>query len=209
LPSIETLFLFTGIAFLFGASPGPNFIFVLSRSIIYGTQNGIITTLGIGSGGLIYTLCAVLGVSALLATSELAFSIIKYLGASYLIYLGIAVFLDKNYAKSFTKNDTQKSSIKKMKAYRQGFITTMLNPKAGLYYISFIPQFIDTSLKNSELQLLILGTIQSLAAVIVYTFVALFAGKIGTLIKHNATFRKTQQILTGTTFILLGISVTY
>ncbi len=96
-----------------------------------------------------------------------------------------------------------------MKAYRQGFITTMLNPKAGLYYISFIPQFIDTSLKNSELQLLILGTIQSLAAVIVYTFVALFAGKIGTLIKHNATFRKTQQILTGTTFILLGISVTY
>ena len=206
MPSLETLILFTGIAFFFGASPGPNFIFVLSQSISYGSNVGIISTIGIGTGGVLYAVAAALGLSTILITSPTIFTVIKYLGAVYLAYLGIKILMDKNYAKGFQKQaNTHHQSY--VNAYKQGLTTTLLNPKAGLYYISFIPQFVDISLGNAATQLLILGIIQAFAAVSVYIALSLISATVGNLIQHNATFRKTQQIMAGITFILLGISV--
>ena len=204
MPTPSTLTLFAGIALLFAASPGPNFIFVLSRSLSYGRKEGFFSVLGIGLGALVHTAAAVLGISALLETSALAFSVVKYAGAAYLIYLGLKTLLQKSVE---AEPETARAPSSPWQAVRQGFVTMILNPKAALYYFSFLPQFVDSSLGTATLQLAVFGLMQGMAAVSVYALVALFAGSVGKLFKRHSGFRAAQRTLTGIIYLLLGASI--
>lgn len=203
MPAPNTLILFAGIALLFATSPGPNFVYVLSRSIGYGRKEGFISTLGIGTGALVHTATAVLGISALLTASTLAFNIVKYAGAAYLVYLGIKTLLRRNQLSSLEIDGKSGTAL----AYLEGLITMLLNPKAALYYFSFLPQFVDPNLGNASLQLTVFGLMQAFAAITVYTIVALFAGFVGEHIRKRRRFRQAQQRITGCTYLALGAGV--
>ncbi len=199
MPEPHTLLLFAVTALLFAASPGPNFIFVLSRSVSHGRTDGLMSVLGIGTGALFHTLAAVLGLSALLATSALAFSTVKLLGAVYLIYLGIRVLLGTHAPPTASVGETNRSA-----AYRQGLLTMMLNPKAAVYYLAVLPQFVDASRGTAPLQLLVFGTVQAFAAVLVYTVVAFLAASVGLWLGQSVRARRIQKWFTGGTYIVLG-----
>ena len=203
MPTPHTLMLFSGIALLFAASPGPNFVYVLSRSVGYGRHEGLMSVLGIGTGALVHTTAAVLGISALLSASAVAFDVVKYAGVAYLIFLGVKTLLKRDTATELETRATSGNS----KAYRQGLVTMLLNPKAALYYFSFLPQFVDPNLGNVSIQLTVFGVMQALAAVTVYTLVAFSAGFVGELIRRRKRFRQAQQWVTGCTYVALGAGI--
>lgn len=205
MPEPATLLLFTATALLFAVSPGPNFVFVLSRSVSHGRAEGLMSVLGIGTGALVHTLAAVLGLSALLATSALAFGAVKLLGAAYLVYLGVRVLLGNAAALPVA----QAGAGDKVAAYRQGFTTMLLNPKAAVYYLAVLPQFVDPLRGAAEGQLLVLGIIQALSAVTVYTVVAFGAGAVGQLLARNLRARRVQKWFTGLTYIALGAGLAF
>ncbi len=200
MPEPHTLLLFALTALLFAASPGPNFVFVLTRSISHGRAEGLMSALGIGTGALFHTLAAVLGLSALLATSALAFSTLKLVGAVYLIYLGVRVLLSDSAQLPFAVT----GAVDRAAAYRQGFVTMLLNPKAAVYFLAVLPQLVDPSIGSASGQLLVFGTVQALAAVSVYTAVALLAASLGRWLGRSAAARRTQKWVTGGTYIVLG-----
>ena len=199
MPESHTLLLFALTALLFAASPGPNFIFVLSRSVSYGRAEGLMSVLGIGTGALLHTLAAVLGLSALLATSALAFGTVKVLGAVYLVYLGVRVLLGDSAQLPVSSANADKGA-----AYRQGLLTMMLNPKAAVYFLAVLPQFVDPSRGAASGQLLVFGSVQTLAAVSVYTFVAFAAAFTGRRLARSVAARRVQKWFTGCTYIALG-----
>lgn len=204
MPEPATLLLFTATALLFAASPGPNFVFVLTRSVSHGRAEGLMSVLGIGTGALVHTLAAVLGLSALLATSALAFAAVKLLGAVYLVYLGVRVLLgdaaELPVARAGASN--------KAAAYRQGLVTMLLNPKAAVYFLAVLPQFVDAS-SPAPGQLLVFGTVQALAAMMVYTAVAFGAAAVGRLLARNLRARRVQKWATGLTYIALGAGLAF
>ncbi len=204
MPEPATLLAFSLTALLFAASPGPNFFFVLTRAVSHGRAEGFASVLGICTGALVHTLAAVLGLSALLASSALAFSAVKYVGAAYLIFLGVKTLLQRE------RTDVEVTSLGRTggaRAYRQGVVTMLLNPKAALYYFAFLPQFVDPSRGAPSEQLLVLGLIQAAAALTVYTGVTLAAGTVGSLLRRNLAARKVQKWVTGCAYLLLGTSV--
>jgi threonine/homoserine/homoserine lactone efflux protein len=200
MPDPATLVIFAATALLFAASPGPNFVFVLTRSISHGRTDGLMSVLGIGTGALFHTLAAVLGLSALLTTSALAFSALKFLGALCLVYLGVRVLLSSSHPPV----SAAVGGVKRGAAYRQGLMTMLLNPKAAVYFLAFLPQFVDPSRGAAAGQLLVLGTVQAAAAVAVYTAVALVAAPVGSWLGRSAAARRVQTWSTGVTYIALG-----
>ena len=202
MPTTQTIILFAGIALLFAASPGPNFVFVLSRSMGYGRQEGLMSTLGIGTGGLFHTAAAVLGISALLTASTLAFNLVKFAGAAYLIYLGLRTLVQRHETEFQSQVEPGQGH-----PYREGLITMLLNPKAALYYFSFLPQFVDPTLGDPSLQLVIFGLLQVLAALVVYTIITLFAGFLGDRLRRHSRIRQGQRWITGVTYLALGAGV--
>lgn len=203
MPEPATLLLFAATALLFAASPGPNFVFVLTRSISHGRTDGLMSVFGIGTGALFHTLAAVLGLSALLAASALAFGALKLLGALYLVYLGVRVLLGDGSQLPVASA----GHIDRGAAYRQGLFTMLLNPKAAVYYLAVLPQFVDLSRGAASSQLLIFGVTQALAAVLVYTSVAFAAASVGRYLGRSAAARRVQKWFTGGTYIALGVGL--
>lgn len=199
MPEPHTLLLFTLAALLFSASPGPNFVFVLTRSLSRGRSDGVMSVLGIGVGALLHTFAAVLGVSALVSTSALAFTVMKTFGALYLIYLGLKTLLSREEVVSALPLPTDKSA-----AFREGFVTMMLNPKVALYFLAFLPQFVDPS-KQAAGQLLVLGSAQVVAEVSVLLVLACVAGMLSGTLRANPVFQKSQKYFTGGVYLLLGL----
>lgn len=200
MPEPATLLVFAATALLFAASPGSNFVFVLSRGLSHGRTDGLMSVLGIGTRALFHTSAAVLGLSALLTTSALAFSTVKFVGAFYLVYLGVRVLLGD-------PSQLPSSSIERVDrgaAYRQGLFTMLLNPKAAVYYLAVLPQFVDLSRGAASGQFFIFGVIQALAAVTVYTFVAFAAASLGRRLGRSAAVRRVQKWFTGCTYVALG-----
>lgn len=198
------LLAFSLTALLFAASPGPNFVFVLTRAVGFGRGEGFASVLGICTGSLVHTLAAVLGLSALLASSALAFSTVKYAGAAYLIFLGVKTLLQREQVSVVVASLGRAGGAR---AFRQGLVTMLLNPKAALYYFAFLPQFVDPSLGTAQSQLLVLGLIQAAAAFTIYTGVSLSAGMVGGLLRRNLAARRVQKWVTGCTYLVLGASV--
>ncbi|MDQ0226360.1 threonine/homoserine/homoserine lactone efflux protein [Metabacillus niabensis] len=155
--------------------PGPAVIITISQTIKGGKRNGIITGIGLAAGDLVHTFAAVLGLSAILMTSALAFEIVKYLGAAYLIYLGICALLAKSKK---TKNPVEKE-VTTTGSFRQAFLIELLNPKTALFFLAFLPQFVQNNGTPVTIQLLILGLVFVLMGIIYTTLLVFITSAVG------------------------------
>lgn len=177
---IETsqLIYFVAATVAFTILPGPDMIFVTTQSISEGKKAGIASALGLCTGILFHTTAAAVGISAILYKSALAFSIVKYLGAAYLIYLALKALKEGNYLLS-------SDSIKEtdyIRLYKRGIFMNLLNPKVSLFFLAFLPQFVNFQTGNVSTQMIVLGIIVMIQAIVVFSIVSTFAGSIGSKI---------------------------
>jgi len=182
--------------------PGPAVIYIVTRSLDQGKWAGIVSTLGIGVGTLFHIVAAAFGISAIVVSSVLAFNIVKYGGAAYLIYLGIQKILSKeelNIESNYNK-------VKLSKIFYQGIVVNLLNPKTALFFFAFLPQFINYNRGNVTAQILILGFLFVFMGLISDGTYALLAGFLGKWIKKNIRFLKAQKYLSGSIYFTLGVA---
>ena len=202
--AIEHFWVFALAALLLNLTPGNDMLYVAARSTSQGIKAGIISSLGIMAGCMVHILAAVIGLSAIIAQSALAFNIIKYVGAAYLVYLGIRSIISRK--KTFeVKNKMQQQSYTRI--FWQGVITNVLNPKVALFFLAFLPQFINVESKHTALQILFLGTWFNVGGTLINILVAILFGKIGTWLSHSPRFIQWQERITGFMLIALGIKV--
>lgn len=193
---------FLTAALVLAITPGPGIFYVLARSLKGGRQEGIASSFGTALGGLVHVLAAALGVSAILATSALAFTLVKYIGAAYLIYLGVRTLLGKDDLDPVPSVATTTTHH----AFYQGITTEILNPKTALFFLAFIPQFVDPH-GVVFVQFIVLGSISVLLNTTADLVVALLAGPIGQRLRTSARLRRGQRIATGSALIGLGAYV--
>ncbi|MCP4419940.1 MAG: LysE family translocator [Chloroflexi bacterium] len=197
-----TLFTFSMAATMLIVVPGPAVLYVVARSIDQGRLAGIVSVLGIGLGALVHALAAAVGITAVLAASAVAFSTVKYLGAAYLIYLGITTLLKKS--------KPQETIVIEPKPlwhiFRQGFVVNLLNPKTALFFLAFLPQFADPARGSVPVQTFLLGLIFVTIALVSDGFYALLAGKLGGWLKQSDRFQQRQRYFSGSVYIALGVA---
>ncbi|NJR60052.1 MAG: LysE family translocator [Cyanobacteria bacterium CRU_2_1] len=194
-----TLFLITTA--IFTVSPGPDTIYVMARSLGQGRRAGIISVLGIGIGLLVHTVASAVGLSAVLMTSALAYNLVKYVGAGYLIYLGVQIFLSREKHETFKLMD--RSSLTKV--FSQGILSSTLNPKLAIFFLAFLPQFVNPSHGRVALQFITLGSLVTVIGMLWLILVALLTSSIGKWLRRHSRFVQLQQRLTGCILISLGI----
>jgi RhtB (resistance to homoserine/threonine) family protein len=201
---IENFWVFALAALLLNLTPGNDMLYVAARSASQGVKAGIVSALGIMVGCMVHIVAAVIGLSAIIAQSAIAFDIIKYLGAAYLVYLGVRSVLSKK--KSFEiKKQVKQLSFKKL--FWQGVITNILNPKVALFFLAFLPQFININNNNTYWQILFLGTWFDVGGTLVNIVVAILFGRIGQWLSQSPRFVEWQERITGAMLIGLGIKV--
>ncbi|WP_420410682.1 LysE family translocator [Roseibium sp.] len=196
-----TLVTYSLIVLGFVFIPGPATLLTIAGATTSGSKVGIATGAGIAAGDIVHTLLAVFGLSAIIAASALLFSIIKYLGAAYLIYLGIKAITSKS-ASSF-EGDVM--TVSTSAAFRQALYSELLNPKTALFFLAFLPQFVQPENGFVLIQLTILGLVfvaLGLLSTLVYAF---GAGTLGGLVRRNPAILKWQGKVVGTIFCTLGV----
>ncbi len=196
-------FLLTGI--LLNITPGNDTIFILTRSISHGRLAGIMSVLGIATGSMVHTLLAAFGLSLILAKSVVAFNSVKFAGAAYVMYIGYKMLTDKSPL--VAHNSALNTRVNYLKVYRDGMITNILNPKVALFFIAFLPQFIEPSVKNTFLPFLTLGITFTITGTIWCLTLANFAAFIFDKLKHNASISTYVNRVCGVTLLVLGVKV--
>ena len=202
--TLNTLYLFFIASLLLNRTPGNDMIFVASRSLSQGTRAGYFSALGIFAGCFVHILAAIFGLSIIISKSAVLFEIIKYAGAGYLIYIGIKMLLTKNIQNVSTKGLTYQSN---WSLFKQGTLTNALNPKVAIFFISFLPQFVDPQSPYLKIQLFTLGLWFAIQGTVVLLGVALVMGKTTNFLKQNPTFWIWQERITGMVLISLGIKL--
>jgi len=201
---LDDFLLFAFASLVLNITPGNDMIYVATRSTSQGVKAGIVSAFGIAGGCIVHLLAAVIGLSALIAGSAIAFDIIKYAGAAYLIYLGIKAFVSRQ--NNFNVDSKpEKSSLAKL--FWQGVFTNVLNPKVALFFLAFLPQFIHPEKGNAGLQILLLGLWFNFSGTIVNSMVAVLFGKLGNWFANKQGFIKWQNKITGLLLVALGIKV--
>ena len=194
------LFLTAGI--LLNLTPGPDTAYILGRSIAQGREAGVASALGICVGSIFHTCAAALGLSAILATSAVAFSAIKLLGGAYLVFLGIKMILDRRKQLSLPSNFRRRTSTA---AFRQGVVTNVLNPKVVLFFLAFLPQFIDPASNAKVLAFLTLGLTFVTTGTIWCLILAWFASAFSERLRANETIGQWLNRAAGALFVFLGL----
>jgi threonine/homoserine/homoserine lactone efflux protein len=200
MPDRVHLSLFLAAALLLAVTPGPGIFYVLARSLAGGRREGTWSCLGTFLGGLVHVLGAALGLSAILATSAVAFGIVKYAGAAYLIYLGACMIRDREVREEAGVRSSGSP-------FRQGVWTEILNPKTALFFLAFLPQFVSPANGHLTLQFAFLGSISVTMNTSADLLVATFAGFISERLKANRNLQKRQRLVSGFGMIGLGIYV--
>ena len=178
-------------------------MFILNRSISQGRDAGIYSALGVSVGAVVHTVLSGLGLSVILQTSVVLFTIIKIVGAVYLIYLGIQMFISKQTSISIKKTVYQS----RRKLFVQGVITNVTNPKVALFFISFIPQFISVDNQYGPIPFLILGSIFAVMGAITSFIIAIFSSSLTAKLRDNIVAEKIINKVSGAVFVILGISL--
>jgi RhtB (resistance to homoserine/threonine) family protein len=194
------LFLAAGI--LLNLAPGPDTAYILARSVAQGREAGIASALGISVGTIFHTCAAALGLSAILATSALAFGAIKLLGGAYLVFLGIKMLVDRRKELSLPGNFRRYTTAT---AFRQGVLTNVLNPKVALFFLAFLPQFIDPASTTKVLAFLSLGLTFVTTGTVWCLVLASFASAFSKRLRTNAIIGRWVSGTAGALFVLLGI----
>lgn len=198
---LATLVTYVAIVLGFVFIPGPATLLTVARACSSGTKVGIATGAGIAAGDVIHTFMAIIGISAVIAASALLFSIIKYIGAAYLVYLGIRAVVEK------TPGDliTRATPIMAGKAFRQAVLTEILNPKTALFFLAFLPQFVRPEHGLVMLQLTILGLVFVFLGLLSTVVFAVGAGRLGNFLRRNPTVLRWQGKVVGCIYFALGI----
>jgi threonine/homoserine/homoserine lactone efflux protein len=192
--------IFLSAAILLAIAPGPGMLYVLARTLAGGRREGLLSAVGTFFGGMVHVFAAAAGISIILARSAIAFATVKYLGAAYLCFLGIRMILDarKDDAVPLAKLPRPRNP------FWQGIMTEILNPKTALFFLSFIPQFVNRATGHVFLQFVLLGTLSVTLNTSADIVVTLLAGPLGQRIRGSAHFRRRQRTLTGAVMIGLG-----
>ncbi len=200
----ENFWVFVLAALLLNLTPGNDMLYVAARSAGQGVRAGIISALGIMVGCTVHILLAMVGLSAVIAKSMLAFEIIKYMGAGYLIFLGVKALASK---KTKLEIDDSNKQLSLNTVFWQGVLTNVLNPKVALFFLAFLPQFINLNSANTAWQILFLGSWFNVQGTLINIAIALLFGKIGNWLSNSPRFILLQQRITGIVLIGLGIKV--
>jgi threonine/homoserine/homoserine lactone efflux protein len=195
--------LFLVASALLTIAPGPDIVYVLTRGIAQGPRAGFAAALGFASGCVFHTVLAAVGIAALIRSSEIAFDAVRYAGAAYLVWIGIQALRHRS---SFS---IEAASDKRALAtiYRQSVIGNMLNPKVTLFFLAFLPQFVNAQAGHVGWQMALLGVIFMIQTVVIFGAVALFSGWLGAWIRRKPVIGERLNIFAGITFIALGIRV--
>ncbi len=203
MPELSTLGTFIAVVLGLFLIPGPAVLLVFARTVQGGRKTGILTGLGIATGDFVHTLAAAVGLSALLHTSALAFSAVKYAGAGYLIYLGIRAFLEKPRATALP----EVAATAPAKSFFQAVLVEVLNPKTALFFLAFLPQFVQPVQGPPMAQLMLLGLIFVVMSALYTTLLVLAVRPLGCLCSRLSWLGRRQGKIAGTIFILLGLQV--
>jgi threonine/homoserine/homoserine lactone efflux protein len=200
---IETKLLVSYVLVVLGLFliPGPAVLLTLARSIGSGRRVGVATGLGIASGDLCHSIMATLGLSAVLATSALAFGVVKYAGALYLIYLGVRAFLEKGESLHLPAA----RPIGAAQAFRQGILSELLNPKTALFFLAFLPQFVHPEKGAAIPQFAVLGAIFVVMSALYTSLLAVGAGYAGRWLARHSRLGRWQGKIIGTVYLGLGL----
>jgi threonine/homoserine/homoserine lactone efflux protein len=198
------ILLFLTAALLLAIAPGPGMLYVLARSLAGGKREGVLSAFGTFLGGMVHVFAAALGVSIILAKSAAAFATVKYVGAAYLCFLGVRMILDARKEKTGALDSVVRSEGPSRNPLWQGVATEVLNPKTALFFLSFIPQFVNRGSGHVFLQFAALGTVSVLMNTTADLLVIALAGPLGHRIRSSATFRRRQRTVTGAIMIGLG-----
>jgi len=202
MPSLETLLVFTLAAMAMNLSPGPSNFYVLSRSVGQGAGAGVLAASGLAIGGLAHVLAATLGLSLLFEAAPLLYTTFKFVGAGYLIYLGVRTFLTKVDPDVAVATDRRTGA----RILKESILVEVLNPKTALFFIAFLPQFVDPS-KPVTPQFLVLGVIVTLTAIPCDIVVAVGAGKVARWLRDNLGIQRLRNRVSGGILVGLGAYV--
>ena len=202
---LESILLFLGLSWVLIVTPGPDLIYVLTKGVANGKKAGIISAAGVVLGILVHTVFAAIGLSAILQTSATAFMVVKLVGATYLVYLGVKSLLSSG---DFNIKVGEKSSYRKL--FSQGLLSNTLNPKVALFFIAFLPQFINPdSTARVAAQLIVLGMLFATCTLIFLSILGYFSGSIGIYLNKRKKLANIIQYLSGAVLVLLGVRLAF
>jgi threonine/homoserine/homoserine lactone efflux protein len=196
-----TLFIISGL--LLNIMPGPDSLLIMTRSATQGWRAGVAAVAGIGTGTMVHVLAAAVGLSAILATSATAFMVVKYVGAAYIIYMAIGLLRSKGS----TLASVEVPPLPYRKIYAQGFLTNVLNPKVAIFFLAFVPQFIDAAAPNKALAFVVLGCIFNVNGMLWCVSLALFTAFASARLKVSPLVSTWLNRVTGGLFIWLGVKL--
>ena len=206
IPSAGNIGLFVVAALALLVVPGPAVLYIVARSVAQGRTAGFVSDLGIHSATLVHVAAASLGLSALLASSAIAFSIVKYAGAAYLIWIGLR--------KIFSREDNPEvgAALKPRshaRLFREGFVVNLLNPKTALFFLAFLPQFVEVGRGHVAMQIAFLGLVFTLLGLVSDGCYAFAAGTLGDRLRHSRAYLRFERYVSGVVFIGLGVTAAF
>jgi threonine/homoserine/homoserine lactone efflux protein len=199
------LSLFISVTSLLVFMPGPNTLYIIARGVEQGRRAGVVSSLGVQVGSLVHIAAAALGLSALLLSSALAFGVLKYAGAAYLICLGVKTLLAKE--KAGQEREVKEASLSRV--FYQGAVVNLLNPKTALFFFAFLPQFIDPARGRVAVQVVSLGSILLALGTASDMTYALAAGSIGNRLRGNLKLLRAQRYFAGSVYLGLGAATAF
>jgi threonine/homoserine/homoserine lactone efflux protein len=199
MPDLDTLVVFAGVSLAVLLFPGPAVIYIVTRGATQGRAAGLVSMLGVEAGNLVHVFAAAVGLSAILASSAEAFTVVKYLGAAYLVYLGVRALLDGDEGEVAGAGGRSRSRL-----FSRGVVIAVLNPKTALFFLAFLPQFVEPGNGAAWMQIATLGTFFVAVAVITDGAYALAASGVGGLIRGSRRARGTLRQASGAVYIALG-----
>jgi threonine/homoserine/homoserine lactone efflux protein len=198
------LLLFIGSGLLLNVTPGPDTLYIVGRSSAQGLRAGVVAALGIGAGSFVHIIAAALGLSAILAASAGAFTAIKLLGAAYLVYVGLTLLVSSSTPfEGATAVRLAPASMRGV--FMQGFLTNVLNPKVALFFLAFLPQFVESDATNKPLAFFFLGLVFNVNGTLWNLFVAWSAARMSAGLRRSATALKWFNRCVGGIFVALGV----
>jgi threonine/homoserine/homoserine lactone efflux protein len=197
-----TTFILAGL--LLNITPGADTLYIVGRSTAQGVRAGVVAALGIGAGCIVHIVAAAIGLSAILAASSTAFTVVKYLGAAYLAYLGISMLRAQGKTQEFR---SELLEVSLAKVFWQGFLTNVLNPKVALFFLAFLPQFIALEAQAKWLSMLFLGILFDFNGTLWNLFVAWSSARVSNRLKVSIPVAKWLNRVCGSLFIYFGIKL--
>lgn len=204
---VTDLWLFIVAGLLLNITPGADLLYITNRSAVQGRKAGVVAALGIGAGCIFHVVAAALGLSMILVSSALAFTVVKYLGAAYLLYLGINTFRS---LKSRIKSENQERAVLSLaKIFRQAVLINILNPKVALFFMALLPQFVSPVATHPALTFLFLGVVFNVNGTVVNILFAIFTSALAKKLQSVSFLPLFLKTLVGTLFVALGFRLAF